>query len=201
MKVLKSPCFDSFEVKGSKFLCFFEPLSINENVRTRQEELRAEHFKCVHVVYASRVLNKFGQIVENQSDDGEPKGSSGAPALNVLRGANIVNAVCYVVRYFGGTLLGVGGLVRAYSNAVNLGISKAYELDLLIDYVKKESFFLDLKYSQVNKISYILDKLEIKYNKEFGINVRFILELSESEKENLEKELSESMLKLKEYKG
>lgn len=201
MKVLKSPCFDSFEVKGSKFLCFFEPLSINENVRTRQEELRAEHFKCVHVVYASRVLNEFGQIVENQSDDGEPKGSSGAPALNVLRGANIVNAVCYVVRYFGGTLLGVGGLVRAYSNAVNLGISKAYELDLLIDYVKKESFFLDLEYSQVNKISYILDKLEIKYNKEFGINVRFILELSESEKENLEKELSESMLKLKEYKG
>lgn len=201
MKVLKSPCFDSFEIKGSKFLCFFEPLSINENVRTRQEELRAEHFKCVHVVYASRVLNEFGQIVENQSDDGEPKGSSGAPALNVLRGANIVNAVCYVVRYFGGTLLGVGGLVRAYSNAVNLGISKAYELDLLIDYVKKESFFLDLEYSQVNKISYILDKLEIKYNKEFGINVRFILELSESEKENLEKELSESMLKLKEYKG
>lgn len=201
MKVLKSPCFDSFEVKGSKFLCFFEPLSINENVRTRQEELRAEHFKCVHVVYASRVLNEFGQIVENQSDDGEPKGSSGAPALNVLRGANIVNAVCYVVRYFGGTLLGVGGLVRAYSNAVNLGISKAYELDLLIDYVKKESFFLDLEYSQVNKISYILDKLEIKYNKEFGINVKFILELSESEKENLEKELSESMLKLKEYKG
>lgn len=201
MKVLKSPCFDSFEVKGSKFLCFFEPLSINENVRTRQEELRAEHFKCVHVVYASRVLNEFGQIVENQSDDGEPKGSSGAPALNVLRGANIVNAVCYVVRYFGGTLLGVGGLVRAYSNAVNLGINKAYELDLLIDYVKKESFFLDLEYSQVNKISYILDKLEIKYNKEFGINVRFILELSKSEKENLEKELSESMLKLKEYKG
>ncbi|ULO02351.1 putative translation regulator, IMPACT family (UPF0029 domain) [Campylobacter sp. RM5004] len=201
MKVLKSPCFDSFEVKGSKFLCFFEPLSINENVHTRQEELRAEHFKCVHVVYASRVLNEFGQIVENQSDDGEPKGSSGAPALNVLRGANIVNAVCYVVRYFGGTLLGVGGLVRAYSNAVNLGINKAYEFDLLIDYVKKESFFLDLEYSQVNKISYILDKLEIKYNKEFGINVRFILELSESEKENLEKELSESMLKLKEYKG
>lgn len=201
MKVLKSPCFDSFEVKGSKFLCFFEPLSINENVRTRQEELRAEHFKCVHVVYASRVLNEFGQIVENQSDDGEPKGSSGAPALNVLRGANIVNAVCYVVRYFGGTLLGVGGLVKAYSNAVNLGINKAYELDLLIDYVKKESFFLDLEYSQVNKISYILDKLDIKYNKEFGINVRFILELSESEKENLEKELSESMLKLKEYKG
>lgn len=201
MKVLKSPCFDSFEIKGSKFLCFFEPLSINENVRTRQEELRAEHFKCVHVVYASRVLNEFGQIVENQSDDGEPKGSSGAPALNVLRGANIVNAVCYVVRYFGGTLLGVGGLVRAYSNAVNLGINKAYELDLLIDYVKKESFFLDLEYSQVNKISYILDKLEIKYNKEFGINVKFILELSESEKENLEKELSESMLKLKEYKG
>lgn len=196
MRVLKSPCFDSFEVKGSKFLCYFEPLNINENVRTRQEELRAEHFKCVHVVYASRVLNEFGQIVENQSDDGEPKGSSGAPALNVLRGANIVNAVCYIVRYFGGTLLGVGGLVRAYSTAVNLGINKADELDLLIDYVKKEQYFLELEYNQVNKISYILDKLNIVYSKDFSANVVFYLELSESERDEIIKELVDFRLTL-----
>lgn len=189
MKVLKSPCFDSFEVKGSKFLCYFEPLNINENVRTRQEELRAEHFKCVHVVYASRVLNEFGQIVENQSDDGEPKGSSGAPALNVLRGADIVNAACYIVRYFGGTLLGVGGLVRAYSNAVNLGISKANELNLLSNYIKKESYYIELEYSQINKLSYILDKLNIVYSKDFGANVVFYLELSTDELKELEKEL------------
>lgn len=201
MKVLKSPCFDSFEVKGSKFLSYFEPLSIDENVRTRQEELRAEHFKCVHVVYASRVLNEFGQIVENQSDDGEPKGSSGAPALNVLRGANIVNAACYIVRYFGGTLLGVGGLVRAYSNAVNLGINKANELELFINYVKKDKFFIDLEYSQINKISYILDKLDIKYNKEFGMNVRFILDLSNEEKEIISKELIDFRLTLQKYEG
>lgn len=181
MKVLKLPCFDSFEVKGSKFLCYFEPFTSDENVRVRQEKLRLEHPKCVHVVYASRVLNVYGQIVENQSDDGEPKGSSGAPALNVLRGAEIVNAVCYIVRYFGGTLLGVGGLVRAYSKAVNLGIEKANELGFLADYIKKETYKIRIDYSLDRKFSYILDSLNIVYEKDFSDFVDFKIFLSSDE--------------------
>lgn len=200
MKVLKSPCFDSFEVKGSKFLCYLEPIRNDINVRIRQEELRAEHPKCVHVVYATRVLNEFNQIVENQSDDKEPKGSSGAPALNVLRGADLVNVVAYVVRYFGGTLLGVGGLVRAYSNAVNLGINEAYKQDLLVEYIKKDKYFIELDYSMLNQLSYLLDKNGVFYTKDFSDKVICNLELSDEELRNLKQEISELRLELKEKK-
>ena len=67
---------------------------------------------------ATRHLNEFKQILESFDDDGEPKGSSGMPSLNVLRGENLIDIGVIVVRYFGGTLLGVGGLVRAYTNAI-----------------------------------------------------------------------------------
>lgn len=196
MKILKSPCTAIHEVKGSKFLTFFEPLDINTNVRIRQEELRANHLKCVHVVYASRVLNEFNQIVENQSDDGEPKGSSGAPALNVLRGAQMINCVCYIVRYFGGTLLGVGGLVRAYSLSVNLGIEAAKEQDLLLDYVKKDKYQIELNYNEINKLSYILDSFNISYEKEFSNKVLFKLLLSSDELTILEPKLIDLRLDL-----
>lgn len=197
MRVLKSPCFDSFEVKGSKFLCYFEPLKDGENVRVRQEELRREHPKCVHVVYASRVLNEYFQIVENQSDDGEPKGSSGAPALNVLRGADIVNAVCYIVRYFGGTLLGVGGLVRAYSNSVNIAIEKANNCNLLLDYIKKEKYELSVDYSLERKLSYILDNLSVEYAKDFSDIVIFKILLCDDELKEVQKSLTDMGLVLK----
>lgn len=74
------------------------------------ERLKAEHPKAAHVVWALRERNGYGQIVENQSDDGEPKGTSGQPSLNALRGAQLVNAGALIVRYFGGIKLGTGGL-------------------------------------------------------------------------------------------
>jgi len=68
--------------------------------------LRESHPKARHIVYAYRELNEFEQIVENSSDDGEPKGSSGVPVLNVLRGEDFINVAILVVRYFGGIKLG-----------------------------------------------------------------------------------------------
>lgn len=178
MKKLIKKVNAEHEIKGSKFLVFFEPFSIEQNVRIRQEELRTTHFKCVHVVYASRVLNEFNQIVENQSDDGEPKGSSALPILNVLRGNDLINCVCYVVRYFGGTLLGVGGLVRAYSLGIKLAIDNAIKDDLLIDYIKKDSYLVEVEYSLINKFIYILDSLNISYKKDFLDYALFTLYLS-----------------------
>ncbi|WP_267523713.1 YigZ family protein [Campylobacter sp. MG1] len=196
MKILTNNVTAIHEIKGSKFLTYFEPFSIDQNVRIRQEELREIHFKCVHVVYASRVLNEFGQIVENQSDDGEPKGSSGTPALNVLRGADIINCVCYIVRYFGGTLLGVGGLVRAYSLSVNLGINEAIKNNYLSIYIKKDDYLVEIDYAMVNKFSYILDNLNISYDKEFLHNVFFTLHLSEDELKLLEFKIKDLRIEL-----
>ncbi|WP_169777591.1 IMPACT family protein [Campylobacter mucosalis] len=110
------------EIKKSNFISYLVPIS---QFKTLHEQLKAEHLKAVHIVWAYRELNKYGQIVENQSDDGEPKGTSGAPSLNVLRGAHLVEVGVFIVRYFGGIKLGTGGLVRAYSTAVNLAINEA----------------------------------------------------------------------------
>ena len=110
------------DIKKSNFLAFLCPIS---SFKSLHERLKEEHFKAVHVVWATRELNKYGQIVENQSDDGEPKGTSGQPSLNALRGAQLINVGVLIVRYFGGIKLGTGGLVRAYSGAVNEVINEA----------------------------------------------------------------------------
>ena len=110
------------DIKKSNFLAFLCPIS---EFKSLHERLKEEHFKAVHVVWATRELNKYGQIVENQSDDGEPKGTSGQPSLNALRGADLINVGVLIVRYFGGIKLGTGGLVRAYSGAVNEVINEA----------------------------------------------------------------------------
>ncbi len=111
-----------YEAKKSNFFAFLTPWSEFEK---QKKALKQAHPKAAHIVWAYRILNEFEQIVENQSDDGEPKGTSGPPCLNVLRGSELVNCGVLVVRYFGGIKLGTGGLVRAYGASVNEVIKKA----------------------------------------------------------------------------
>lgn len=110
------------EIKKSNFISYICPFSEFESMH---EMLKEEHPKAVHIVWAYRHYNKYFQIVENSSDDGEPKGSSGPPCLDALRGSELIDTCVFVVRYFGGIKLGVGGLVRAYSSSVNLVINAA----------------------------------------------------------------------------
>lgn len=152
------------EVKKSSFLAFLTPFL---NFDKLHKELKEEHFKAAHIVWAYRYLNKFGQIVENQSDDKEPKGSSGPPVLNALRGARLINSAVLVVRYFGGIKLGVGGLVRAYGGAANLVISEAN----LVKFEQKGEVGFSTTYNLVQRIEYILNKLETKeFEREFSSN-------------------------------
>lgn len=125
------------DIKKSSFASFICPFSEFEALRDR---LRADNPKAAHIVWAYRHYNKYFQIVENSSDDGEPKGSSGPPCLDALRGANLIDTAVLVVRYFGGVKLGVGGLVRAYGSSANLAINAArlerYEIrDIVILFV------------------------------------------------------------------
>ena len=104
------------EIKKSKFIAYLVPYSL---FKVTLENLKISQPKARHFVYAYRYLNEFNQIVENSSDDGEPKNTSGKPSLSVLQGQDIINSAVIVVRYFGGIKLGTGGLVRAYSKSVN----------------------------------------------------------------------------------
>ena len=108
------------EVKRSRFLCTLVRVEDESDARAVVDRLRKEHWDARHHCSAFRF-----QQVERSSDDGEPAGTAGAPMLEVLRGAGVSDVVAVVTRWFGGTLLGAGGLVRAYGDAVRAGLDVA----------------------------------------------------------------------------
>lgn len=116
MKTIARPAFAETEEKKSRFLA---ELVFHDDLAKRIDELRTLHPKANHHVNAYRYLNDEGQLIEHGKDDGEPSGTSGIPCLKVLQGRDLINVAVIVTRYFGGTKLGTGGLVRAYSGAAN----------------------------------------------------------------------------------
>ena len=151
------------EVNRSKFITHLVPISKYKGL---QERLKIEHPKANHVVYALRYLNEFDQIVENSSDDGEPKGCAGTPALNVLRGEMLINCAVLIVRYFGGIKLGTGGMARAYA----LAVKEVLEESSLIPYEKQIKYQFQTSYSYVDKTLYLLKQLDIvSFERDFGI--------------------------------
>ncbi len=114
--------YAELEEKKSRFLAFLVP---HVDFASRLAELRDEHKKANHHVTAFRRMLPEGRIEEGGKDDGEPAGTSGMPTLKTLIGADLVDVGVIIVRYFGGTKLGTGGLARAYSGAANLAIREA----------------------------------------------------------------------------
>ena len=147
MFFIKKEYENTLEVKQSKFIAHLVPYHEYETTLTLLKEL---HPKARHFVTAYRYLNEYNQIVEHSNDDGEPKGTSGKPSLMVLQGQELINTAVIVVRYFGGTKLGTGGLVRAYSDAVNLVIDKAE----LFEYKEEISEVFEVEYTDVRFIDY-----------------------------------------------
>lgn len=111
------------EDRGSRFLCTLRRVATEDDARALVAELRREHWDARHHCSAF-VLGPDGSL-QRSSDDGEPAGTAGAPMLDVLRGAGLSDVAAVVTRWFGGTLLGAGGLVRAYGNAVRGAVAEA----------------------------------------------------------------------------
>lgn len=111
------------EVRRSRFLCAVRRVTDEAAARAVVAAARREHFDARHHCSAF-VLGPGGEL-ERSSDDGEPSGTAGAPMLQVLRGAGLSDVVAVVTRYFGGTLLGTGGLARAYADAVRAALDAA----------------------------------------------------------------------------
>ncbi|MFD7074569.1 YigZ family protein [Nocardioides sp. NPDC059952] len=111
------------EEKRSRFLCTLARVEDETDARAVVERLRKQHWDARHTCSAF-VIGPPPQPVERSNDDGEPAGTAGAPMLEVLRGAGVSDTVAVVTRWFGGTLLGAGGLVRAYSDAVRTALAE-----------------------------------------------------------------------------
>lgn len=167
------------EEKKSTFLAYLCPISDFESLHAK---LKNEHPKAAHIVWAKRFFNEYRQVVENNSDDGEPKGTSGPPVLNVMRGVELVNTGLLIVRYFGGIKLGTGGLVRAYGSSAKEVIAHAK----LIPFVFKEMLTFKTEYSLVPRFEhYTTTHVVTVVKREFESDgVMWMIEVSEEEKEH-----------------
>lgn len=167
------------EEKKSTFLAYLCPMSDFESLHAK---LKSEHPKAAHIVWAKRYFNEYRQVVENNSDDGEPKGTSGLPVLNVMRGVELVEAGLLIVRYFGGIKLGTGGLVRAYGSSAKEVIANAK----LIPFVFKESVLFSTIYSLVPRFEHYTSTQNVTVVKrEFESDgVTWEIEVSAVEKEH-----------------
>ena len=182
MKTINQISTSFLEVKKSKFISFLSPFKDYENLLN---ELKQKYPKARHFVTAFRYLNEQNQIVEGSSDDGEPRGSSGRPTLKVLEGNDLINVGVITVRYFGGILLGVGGLVKAYSDVLNLAIKDADLLDF--SFVFEYDFCVD--YNKTREIEYLIKKYDIfVVDRKFGIEGIEYKIRDSAEKINLMKE-------------
>ena len=166
--------------KKSKFIAnmfYIENIKEAENLI---KQTKKKYFDAKHNCITYRVIDD-GQLIEKSSDDGEPSGTAGQPMLTILQKNNLVNVLIIVTRYFGGILLGTGGLVRAYSNSLLNAIEKSkkitkclgQELQIELDYNEFENFKY---YCKKNKISIV----KIKY-KEY-IDCTISLEFCKKEK-------------------
>ena len=147
---VKQPAQGLFKDKGSKFIGYIFPLQSVEDVKGILAELKAEHPKARHVCWALRLSTD--RSVFRVNDDGEPSGTAGKPILNTLLSANLTQVCVAVVRYFGGTLLGVPGLIHAYKEASLAAIKEAQIIEKTI----KDRYQIHVPYTQLNKVMKIL---------------------------------------------
>jgi len=154
VKIIDAHYTQTLVVKQSKFIAHLVPFYMYNSVL---QQLQSEHPKARHFVTAFRYLNDMEQIVEGSSDDGEPRGTSGKPTLNVLQGHDLINVGIITVRYFGGTKLGTGGLVRAYSDAANGVVALA----TIQEYKKEVSAQFQCHYATLQLVEYTLEQCHI----------------------------------------
>lgn len=171
-KTFSNPAEATIIERKSRFIAFARPVSSEGEIHAFLAGLRKEYWDASHQVYAYILRNGLRRA----SDDGEPSGSAGAPVLEVLAGAGVVDGIAVVIRYFGGTLLGVGGLIRAYSSAAKAALEKAgiAEIKLCREYI------LELDYAVWNRVRHMAAGFHVA-NVEYGerITARFIVEVTD----------------------
>lgn len=161
--------------KKSKFIANIIHINKPEEAEVQLGEIRKKYYDARHNCYAYRVLDCDNNIIDRSSDDGEPSGTAGAPMLNILKMEELCNILVVVTRYFGGILLGTGGLVRAYSQATQDVIQKSkivlkqegYEATIEIEYkdFEKLKYFCKINEINIKEVEYlenIMAKLEMK---------------------------------------
>lgn len=167
MKYIKDYATGTYEEKKSKFIGEIFPIKSEKEAQEHIAAIRKKYYDARHHCYAY-VLGENYETVK-QSDDGEPSQTAGMPILNVLKVAEIHDALIVVTRYFGGTLLGTGGLVRSYTNASKAALEASVVLSAVTGY----KAMAEIPYTLVGKIKYYTETEGItEAEAEYGNNVK-----------------------------
>ena len=153
---ISKPSEGLFKDRGSKFLAFAYPVSSEEEVKAKQEQLRSDYHDARHHCYAYMLGVK--KDIYRANDDGEPSSTAGKPILGQIKSFELTNVLIVVIRYFGGTKLGVGGLINAYKTAAEEALKNAKIIKkTLYDYYE-----LLFEYPQMNEIMRIMKEENIE---------------------------------------
>lgn len=172
-----------FIERKSKFLSFVYPVSTEQEAVSYIEKARKKFYDSTHVVFAYKIRENN---IARFSDDGEPQGTAGIPVLDVINKSGIEDTLIIVVRYFGGILLGAGGLVRAYSKSASLGVENA----VICTMTPCSVFDIKCAYNMLSQVQYILENhSSYKINIEYTENIKLTYYIEEEKFENLKQDL------------
>ena len=184
---LSSQSEGKYSEKGSTFTALTLPVASLGQVKNELNNLREQYPDANHICYGYRI-KEGDRVDEFATDAGEPKGSSGIPILNVLKRNQLVNVVIFVIRYFGGSKLGIPGLINAYGTAAEGTIENAE----VIKWVQLERISFIYNYDLQNKVDSVLQKFKVKIiNTNFGEFIQVELEIEVEKNEELSKELKD----------
>lgn len=155
---IEKPSFAEFKDRGSKFLAHAYPIQNVDDFKKQLQQLKKEHSKAVHHCFAYRIGLDGNNFRVN--DDGEPSGTAGKPILGQIDSKELTNVLVVVVRYFGGTLLGVPGLINAYKTATSL----ALQLTPIVQKQVQVDYRLQFDYTRMNDVMIIV--------RQFGCEVK-----------------------------
>ncbi|MCT1532058.1 IMPACT family protein [Sphingobacterium daejeonense] len=154
-KTIDEPSEGIFRDKGSKFIAYAYPFKDENKVKEIIAELKSMHPKARHHCWAYRLTPD--RTVFRVNDDGEPSGTAGRPILNVLLSMDVTNIMVVVVRYFGGTLLGVPGLINAYKSATQ----EALQIAEIVEKTVNDVYEVTFDYIQMNDVMRIIKETEV----------------------------------------
>lgn len=164
--------------KKSRFIANSCHIESKEEAEEKINLIKKKYYDAKHNCFSFSIVDKDGNLLEKSSDDGEPYGTAGAPILNVIRKNNLNNVLIVVTRYFGGILLGTGGLTRAYSNTALASI----ENGKIIEVENGLQASLEIEYSENEKFKYYCERNNIKIvETKYSENIIQKIELNEEE--------------------
>lgn len=180
IKTILANSSSELDVKKSKFIANIIKITDEQDAKEKLNQIRKEYSDARHNCYAYIVYdNETKTKIEKSSDDREPSGTAGIPILTLLQKNNLVNVLIVVTRYFGGILLGTGGLVRAYTDSSK----QALEAAKIIELQYGEILEYCIEYDEFEYFKYICEKNNIEIVKtEYSNNIKAIIKLKEEDK-------------------